>query len=146
MGQLLEITLKRWHPNNYLLLSEELRRRAIYNFMRGCVASLFYGVLFPTDQNMMEFIRDFQPGTRDLKQGISGAHRSGSPSRAKAISNYRYRPITFHHLPITEISEQFVSYVKVRFPDFNGDELYAISGAYARYGTIHLVHPWGIEL
>lgn len=128
--QALKIRLLRWNPNTYLLSPEEVRSRAILNFVQGCAVDLFDAVLFPRDRLLIDFVKQFHPEARISKQ---------------SICHHRTRQITFRHLPITEASEEFVSYVKKTFPDFNGVELYALSGTYVRYSTIHLVHPWDLQ-
>lgn len=103
------------------LTPEEIRSRAIGNFIRGHLADLFDSVVLP-DYLLIKFVKAYDPGYRITKQNVSN-------------SKVR-RPVRFRYLPITKESLDFISFVKKAFPYFDGDELYALSGIYVTYRTI----------
>lgn len=116
-GDIKLLELKRDYP----ITPQEIRSRAIGNFMRGHLADLFDSVVLP-DHLLIDFVKEYDPGYRITKQSVWN-------------SKVR-RPVCFHYLPITKESLDFISFVKKAFPYFDGDELYALSGTYVTYKTI----------
>lgn len=106
---------------DHTLAPEEIRSRAIRNFMRGHLADLFDSVVLP-DHLLIDFVKEYDPGYRITKQSVWN-------------SKVR-RPVRFRYLPITKESLDFISFVKKAFPFFDGDELYALSGTFVTYKTI----------
>lgn len=129
--ELVEISLKSPGPYGYLLSPKEIESRAMFNFVRGCSADLFESVRFPSYTYLAKFMESLVPGYVVSRQNLYNMRRR--------------RPLSFHYLPITKTSLDFIASVKATFPDFDGDELYALSGTYVSYGTILLVRRAQLE-
>lgn len=110
------------------LSSEQIRSRAIGNFLKGYVHNLFDSVLFPNDPSLIQFVKYCDPGRRISQQSVSNLRR-------------RPRAVCFRYLPVTETSLDFINRVKELFPNFDGEELYALSGTHVKYRRLLLVRP-----
>lgn len=110
----------------FILSSEQIGTLTVFNFLRGCSKHLFSSVSYPTDKGLVDLVKTFDPSIK--------ASRS-------VFSNLKQRPAVFRYLPISRTSLDFISFVKKTFPDFNGDELYALSGTFVSYKKILLVRP-----
>ncbi|KAL1855662.1 hypothetical protein Daus18300_011043 [Diaporthe australafricana] len=105
------------------LSREEIRSRAIINFLRGSMAKLFDGVIFHGFYHISIFVKLYDHNYSFKRQ---------------RIYNWGVRPPRFRYLPITKESLEFIAYVKRFYPEFNGDELYAVSGTLVEYKRIRL--------
>lgn len=116
-----EIQLYKLRRRDYTLPPEEIRSRAIGNFLRAYLANLFDSVWLP-DYLLIKFVKAYDPGYRITKQNVSNLKVR--------------RPVHFRYLPISKESLNFISFVKAYFRYFDGDELYALSGTYVTYRRI----------
>lgn len=106
------------------LSSEEIRSRAIGNFVRGYVNNLFDSIWLPGHMTLVYFVKEYDPGYFISRQNLN---------------NLKKRPMRFRYLPVTKTSLDFISFINGYFPDFNGAELFALSGTHVSYGKILLV-------
>lgn len=105
------------------LSREEIRSRAIGNFVRGYMAKLFDHVLFYSADHLNDFLKSYDSKYVYSKQNIF---------------NLRVRPPRFQFLPITKESLDFIAHVKRFYPYFIGNQLYALSGTLVEYKRIRL--------
>lgn len=86
---------------------------------------LFDSVLFSLDSTfVVAFVNEYDPGY---------------PISRQSLHCLKTRPVRFRYLPVTVTSLHFISFVKRAFPDFDGKELFALSGTHVRYRKILLV-------
>lgn len=86
--------------------------------------NLFGSVKFPGHIALVYSVKEYDPGYTISRQNLN---------------NLKNRPMRFRYLPVTKASLDFISFINGYFPDFDGEELYALSGTHVSYGKILLV-------